>query len=270
MSYVPNSQVLTRSQWGYVLEEVSKNFDNYEIGLARIGIAGKRARFYLSALQLGEASVQEVASHCGVTRTTGYALLDKLLEEGVVTQVQKEGRTCVVAENPEVLLHNLEDRRAALTDILPELRSIYAGGTVGPRFRLYEGVEGIRTVLNTVLLAKTDNLRGMLSMKELLQFPGEEELSRFIVKRVEAGKTLHVIRSSSEEVDDIWGSSEEECREVRHTPTSSPLMMTTFIYDDQVAIISSKRENYGLIIESEGYATVQNTLFEALWMASQP
>ena len=248
---------------------MSKNIDNMEAGLASIGIVGKRARFYLAALQLGQASVQEIARHCGITRTTAYSLMEKLSDDGLVTQLQKDGRTHVVAENPDVLLRNLDDRRTALTDLLPELRSVYSGGQKGPRFRLYEGAEGIRTVLNTILLAQADTLCGMLSMRELLCFPGEEELARFIVKRVEVEKTLRVIRSASEEVDDIWGTSAKERREVRYTPTSSPLMMTTFIYDDQVAIISSEQENYGLIIESAGYTNVQKTLFESLWIASQ-
>ncbi|MCE8000466.1 MAG: helix-turn-helix domain-containing protein [Rhodobiaceae bacterium] len=248
---------------------MSEKIDNMESALARIGMTGKRARFYLASLQLGAASVQEIARHCGVTRTTAYSLVEKLSEEGVITLLQKGGRTHVVAEDPDVLLRNLDDRRSALSDVLPELRSIYVGGQNGPRFRLYEGMEGIRTVLNAVLTAQTDTLCGMLSMKELLQFPGREELARFVTKRVEAGKTLRVIRSASEDVDDIWGASESELREVRFTPTSAPLLMTTFVCDDQVAIISSKRENYGLIIESAGYANVQKTLFESLWAASQ-
>lgn len=248
---------------------MSKNIDRMERGLARIGLTGKPARFYIAALELGEASVQEVARKCGVTRTTAYALLEKLVQEGVVTQIQKQGRTHVVAENPDILLRNLDDRREALEDLLPELKSLHAASATHPRFRLYEGVEGIRTVLNTVLLAETDVLRGMLSMKELFEFPGEKELNRFIEKRVETGKALRVIRAQSEEVDSVWGTSDAELREVRYAPTPAPLQMTTFIYDNQVAIISSKRENFGLIIESEGYANVQNTLFETLWLASR-
>ncbi|AWY99731.1 sugar-specific transcriptional regulator TrmB [Rhodobiaceae bacterium] len=248
---------------------MSEKTDKMEIGLARIGMTGKRARFYLAALQLGPATVQEIARHCGITRTTAYSLVEKLSEEGVITLLQKGGRTNVVAEDPEVLLRNLDDRRSALSDLLPELRSIYAGGQSGPRFRLYEGVEGIRTVLNSVLMAQADTLCGILSMRELLQFPGREELARFVAKRVEVEKTLRVIRAASEEVDTIWNTSEEELRQVRFTPTASPLLMTTFVYDDQVAIISSERENYGLIIESAGYANVQKTLFESLWVASQ-
>ncbi|WOF73061.1 hypothetical protein QMT40_000687 [Parvibaculaceae bacterium PLY_AMNH_Bact1] len=167
------------------------------------------------------------------------------------------------------MLRSLDDRRSALSELLPELRSIYVGGQSGPRFRLYEGMDGIRTVLNSVLMAQADTLCGMLSMRELLRFPGREELARFVEKRVEAEKTLRVIRSASEDVDEIWGASEAELREVRFTPTPSPLMMTTFVYDDQVAIISSEHENYGLIIESTGYANVQKTLFESLWVASR-
>eukprot|EP00439_Symbiodinium_sp_Y106_P088765 s1_g1301.t1 len=250
-------------------EKVSGKLDNIEVALARVGMTGKRARFYLAALQLGPASVQQIAGHCGITRTTAYSLVEKLSEERVVTLIQKGGRTQVVAEDPEVLLRNLDDRRSALSELLPELRSIYAGGQGGPRFRLYEGVHGIQTVLNSVLMAHTGTICGMLSMRELLRFPGRDELARFVRKRVEANKTLRVIRAASEDVDDIWGTSDAELREVRFTPTSSPLLMTTFIYDDQVAIISSEQENYGLIIESAGYANVQMTLFESLWAASK-
>lgn len=248
---------------------MSKKVDILPERLAAAGLGGKLARFYLAALELGEASVHDVARHCGVSRTTAYALFDKLLEDGLVTQVNKGGRTRVIAENPDVLLRNMDDKRTALAGLLPDLKAIY-GHVVGqPRFRIYEGVEGIRSVLNAVLLTETETLRGILSMKELLDFPGQGELERFIEKRVEAGINLRVIRSASEDTAGIWNSSEEERREVRFTATPEPLRMTSFICDDKVAMISSKRENYGLIIDSVELARVQGTLFEALWISSR-
>ncbi len=46
--------------------------------------------------------------------------------------------------------------------------------------------------------------------------------------------------------------------------------MTTYIYDETVTIISSRRENFAMTIESAEFAALQRQLFEALWSASTP
>ncbi|MBG51468.1 MAG: transcriptional regulator TrmB [Alphaproteobacteria bacterium] len=243
--------------------------DKLESSLAAIGMSGKRARFYLSALTLGEASVNEIAQHCGVTRTTAYALVDKLRDDGVITELQKNGKTRIMAENPDVLLRNLEDRRASLETLLPDLQAVYEGAARGPKFRVYEGRDGVLSVLNAVLVSAREEVCGILSMKELLDFPGEEALQNFISKRVERGVKLRVVRSASEDVKNTWASNREEQREVRFTRTPAPLGMTSFIYEGHVALVSAARENYGLVIESPAFANLQRMLFEALWVNSK-
>ena len=44
--------------------------------------------------------------------------------------------------------------------------------------------------------------------------------------------------------------------------------MTLFLFDNKVGLISSRKENYGLIIESQEFANVQNALFDVMWQAS--
>jgi len=41
-------------------------------------------------------------------------------------------------------------------------------------------------------------------------------------------------------------------------------------YDDKVSLISSRRENFGIIIQSEELSDLMNTLFAVLWQASRP
>lgn len=244
-------------------------FDTYKRDLARIGIVGAKARFYLSALELGEETVSAVAKHCGATRTNAYALLEKCLEDGLVTQVQRGKKTFIVAEHPSVLLRNLDDKREALASFLPNLTRLYQSADHRPRLRVYDGVEGVRSVLNYVADAQSDEILGILSMKELQAFPGFEEFEFFITKRIHAGKQLRVIRSASEETDAVWETSASDLRTVRYTATPEPLVMTTFIYDDSVAVISSERENFSMVVESPEFSKVQRSLFEALWQNSQ-
>ncbi|HEX7125418.1 MAG TPA: helix-turn-helix domain-containing protein [Thermodesulfobacteriota bacterium] len=238
--------------------------------LARLGIDGRRARFYLAALELGEAPITAVAQKAGVSRTTAYDLLARLLREGLVTRVEKSGRLHVLAEDPAALLRRLDERRALLTAALPELRSVYNRSTVKPRIHFYEGAEGIRTVLLDRLQCRSRRLRGILSMQDLLEAPGRREMDRLIALRIEAGIHLQAIRSRAKEVDHIWPSSPSDLRELRYAPEGLVFAMTTYIYDHKVSFISTRRESFGMIVESEEFAALQENYFEVLWRVSEP
>ncbi len=238
--------------------------------LAQLGLTGKKGRFYLAALELGEAPVTAVAERAGIGRTTAYDVLDGLVNEGLVTQIEKSGKMYVVAEDPAVLLRNLEQRRRLVEEVLPEIQAIYSHSMFKPRMRYYGGAEGIATVLNDTLNCRSGELRGILSMQELLEAPGPEFMERYIQRRIEAGLKLRVVRSKDEEVSNAWGSRADELREVRFSPHHVPFTMTCYIYDDKVACISSRRENFAFLIQSAEFAGLQTALFETLWAASSP
>ncbi|MCF8078163.1 MAG: helix-turn-helix domain-containing protein [Desulfobacterales bacterium] len=237
--------------------------------LKRIGLSGKKGRFYLAALELGEAPVIEVAKRADIGRTTAYNILSRLVEEGLLTQIQKAGRTFVVAEDPEVLLNHLAERRRNLVSAMPEIRAFFNRSKIKPRIHFYEGKEGIQTVLNDTLKCQSPVHRGILSMKELLQTPGPDFMHRHVARRIEAGLKIRVIRSAEEDVGDIWKTSKEELREARYAPRGTIFTMTLYIYDDVVAMISSLRENFAVRIESQEFARLQETLFENLWLNSK-
>ncbi|SUA59143.1 Uncharacterised protein [Oligella ureolytica] len=121
--------------------------------------------------------------------------------------------------------------------------NLYNHAAGKPNIRFYEGLDGI---------------------------PGLDEIDRYFRARLEKKIFMRVIRSRSRDTKDIWPITDAELREVRLTPPALTLAMTTLIYGNTAALISSKRENYGLIIESEEYAAHQGMLFEAVWMASEP
>ncbi len=43
-----------------------------------------------------------------------------------------------------------------------------------------------------------------------------------------------------------------------------------YVYGNKVALLSTRQENFGMIIESDEFATHQRQLFEALWQISSP
>jgi sugar-specific transcriptional regulator TrmB len=239
--------------------------------LASIGISGVLYKLYAAAIELGEAPISVVAARAGVVRTSAYNALDRLEQEGLVSLESRDGHRCVVAHDPTVLLERVEGRRQMLNELMPQLRSMYNRALGKPQIRFYEGEQGILTALWDTLTITSEPkvLRGILSMDELMQTPGMAEMNRFIQGRVEKGIWLNVIRSEQKDVEATWPSTERQLRELRYAPPDMILSMTTFIYDHRVCLISSRKENYGLIIESEEFATLQTVMFEGIWKLSR-
>lgn len=237
--------------------------------LAALGIEDKEQRFYLAALELGEASVNEVALRAGVSRTSGYDLLERLESRGLLRQTGSvRGVRHIVAEDPNVLIRDFERTRMMLDDLVPELRSIYNGSFNRPRTRLYEGKEGIERALWETLECRSKVLYGVLSMHELREVPGLQWMAGFISERVKREIHLKVLRSPSRETDRIWPS--ETLREVRFAPPGVDLNMTMYINDDTVTYVSSKEENYALVIESRELSLLNRTFFNSIWSISGP
>ncbi len=240
-----------------------------ERALAQVGITRKKARVYLAALELGEVPVTVLARKAGIGRTTAYDVVQRLAKDGLLVTVKKQGRFYVSAEEPARLVRLLEERQSALNGLLPELKSIYNRSTVKPRIRFYEGIEGLRTVLEDTLDCRRRELDAVLSMADLREAPGHQD--EYIARRVARGIRLRVVRSRVKEIGDgIWPTSETELRELRYAPNGLVFGMTTWIYDDKVSFISSLRENFGMIIESSEFCQLMRNLFTVLWQASTP
>jgi sugar-specific transcriptional regulator TrmB len=238
--------------------------------LTALGLDEKEQRFYLAALELGTASVTVIAARADVSRTNGYDLVQRLQKRGLVNQIEGDGGVRqVVAEDPGALIQEWDRTRTILDGLVPELRSLYNGPKFKPRVRLYEGSEGIRRAYWETLECRSKVLHGILSMHELLEVPGPDWMQEYIDARVERGIQLKVVRSFERDIKSIWPNSSKDERELRYAPAHIKLNMTMYIYDEKVLYISSKQENYALVIESGELSSMNNALFEGLWTISK-
>jgi hypothetical protein len=129
-------------------------------------------------------------------------------------------------------------------------------------------MDGINAVLDNTLRCRSKMLLGILSMRDLYQVPGREWMDDLVRRRIAAGVELRAIRSPINDIHEHWPSSSEELRDLRFAPPHVVFSMTTYIYDETVAVISSQRENFAMTIESSEFAAMQTYMFEALWSTS--
>lgn len=238
--------------------------------LKEFGFKEKEAAVYLGLLELGEAKAHEISLKARVSRPTTYEVLEKLKEDGFVVEIEKNKIKHFIANDPEIFKRDLEAKQHAFDLILPELRSVYNQLKSKPKITFHDGVGGIKAVFEDTLNTHDKTLRGILSMEDLFHAPGKEFMNDYVKRRIEKGYSLKVVRSKPKEVAQTWPSGSEENRELRYPPENMVFDMTTYIYDNKVGLISTEKENFGLIIESEEFSKTMRNLFEVLWQISLP
>jgi len=241
--------------------------------LAEAGLEPKEAKFYLAVLTTDAPTVARAAEAAGVSRTNAYDIAKRLAKRGLLSMIEGSsesagrGRTVLRAADPQHLLDEWGQRRQALERLVPQLRAMHAKGGSAPRSRYLEGAGGIRAALFETLEWPSP-LHGVLSMRDLMAVPGAAAMREYIAGRRERQLWLNVIRSPEKDYPRGWPSSEVDLRRTRYAPASYIFTMTMIIGPDAVAMLSSTRENFALVIESAEYAEMQRNLFEVLWSAS--
>lgn len=246
------------------------NLQTLEQNLLDYGLTNKQAKVYLAALQLGTANVQAIAEKAGVERTNTYDAIEGLIDKRLMSITTSGKKRFFSAEPPEALRQVIKEKESKLIQLLPELRSLHNVSDFKPRIRFYPGVEGYKAVYEDTLTVSDRLLFGIYSSQDIIDVLGMDFIRRIINQRVEKGITLRVIRPRETEVAGLWPAGEEELREVRLAPKGMIFPLVTFVYDNKVIILSSKRETFGLVMESHDIALAHQNYFKALWQISSP
>ncbi len=101
-----------------------------EAELIAFGLSPKEAKVYISALELGEASASQIATHSGEPRLSTYSVLNRLQKRRFVTCYQKKRVRIYRVASPDSFLKHCDEqiltikaKRDRLENFLPELKT---------------------------------------------------------------------------------------------------------------------------------------------------
>lgn len=248
-------------------EKIIKNLIKY-------GLSDSEARAYTSALMLESAPVEKLAKNSGLNRTSLYPILERLFSLGLISQVKKKGKTVIKSVPPEKFFDLLDEKKEAVEDILPDLRSLFDISRGRPDVSFYEGQEGLKTVMNSVLN----------EAKELYVF-GEadsfikaipEWTENYVKKRIDKKIKVKMILKASpfavRTIKQIRGSSEAANKliKVRMLPPAYKIDYSAFdIFNNKVVLYSFEKQNNATVIESNIISNLMRTVFDILWDAAE-
>ena len=166
--------------------------------LAEYGLSEKESDVYLAMLELGPASVQEIAKKSGVNRATTYVMIESLKRRGLMSTFDKGKKTMFVAESPERLkrlvdqqMHILKDKEDRLKNLLPSFLALYnTAGEDKPNVKFYEGEEGFKASRELYLQAKGEALSFVGIDEDVVKLSQVDEDKRLELNDILHGRTI--------------------------------------------------------------------------------
>ena len=116
-----------------------------------LGLTKNQSLVYLSLLTLGSTSIQPLIKETGLHRSRVYDALEKLEELGLMSSVVKDYKKYFQASQPEKLLEYLEEKKAMVQSILPQLKKLESMKKEEMHASLYKGIEGLKTIHSEML-----------------------------------------------------------------------------------------------------------------------
>ena len=242
--------------------------------LLKLGLSDKEAKVYLATLELGEDTVQNISEKSGVNRATTYVILEKLMQLGLASTVERGKKTVFIAENPTELVNILEEQKREievkknnLDEAMTGLQAIYNHSKSKPAVRYFEGADGLEALDrygHGQFTPGTEYL-GMIPIDTVeSQFPVRR--SKAVSERVKLGIKSRVIYTNKEEKPDF--TNEKELREAVYLPREEfPINASITLYPDWgIKFFNYDVTNYfGVLIESPILAKNMKYLFELAW-----
>lgn len=173
--------------------------------LKKAGLTDSQAKGYIALVQESELSPAELALKINESRTNTYAIIDKLINYGLISKKEdiKYGAK-YKANHPSALETLAENRRKILVrneqtvkDSLGEFIDYFYKFSEEPGARILQGIEGIKTIYEDTLKDKEDIY--LIRTRADVQLLGEDFYIDYRKKRAAAGIITYSITPLSPE-----------------------------------------------------------------------
>lgn len=241
--------------------------------LKQFGLEEKEAKVYLAALELGPVSIQNITKKSNIKRSTVYEMIKNLKSSGLMSESCIGKRKIYIASEPERLKKNIREKERLLDSILPELQSFNNVKNEKPKITYYEGREGLRKIFNLALETITKKVDWISPIKPIIETVGERFLEEHIEKRAKEKYWVRSIQITDQQVDTYKYLNpitfDKTYRRVKFAPPGMDIPNVFGIWDNKVAILGTRKEGFGIIIESRDLVRTMRTFYDLLWGVSK-
>ena len=130
---------------------------NLEI-LKKIGLSEGEIKVYNALLEIGITSISSIHEKVGIDRRNIYDILNKLIERGLVSYIEENGKKIFKISNPDKILSYIEEKKSSLDEvksevvkIIPAMQDIFKSKKQELFAEIFKGAEGMKAVWDDLL-----------------------------------------------------------------------------------------------------------------------
>lgn len=243
-----------------------KTMDIYQT-FQNMGLNQKQTAVYLAVLELGQASVGQIANKSAVKRPTCYVVLGELEKKGFASKLVKKDTTLYTAAHPKKLLTEAELQIKELKTIIPQLESLFGKDDEKPRVAVYEGKEQLDIAYDESFAVKGEIL--YMSTLKLSQEVFQKTFRKMDLITLSENYRMRELVDESEEGRKYMEKVKGPFRDVRMIPKAFlPFEVDIGIFGNKVLITSLKKEYFTVSLQSAEINRAFRSMFEAMWRLS--
>ena len=223
------------------------------------------SKTYLTLLEIGKSLAGTVAERANIHRRNVYDALESLLEKGLVTYIISNNRKYWNCANPERIKIMLEEKRASVTDILPELLAKFNTQKQKQSIEVFEGIGGMKTFYDDILKSKKEITIIFATGNAYLRMP-------YYMKKwdntIKTGKIRQKILLNYNAYKEPYENIKHA--EIRILPKNFVSPTQIFIYGNKSSVAIWSEEPVAILISNKEITDGFRNYFQFLWQLSEP
>ncbi len=235
--------------------------------LQSFGLTEKEAKIYLANLELGPATVTDIAHHASIQRTTAYTVIQKLIEQKLLKEDLSAKIQRYTVEDPEKIFLESQERMMALKTVMPTLKAMHRGTQFKPTVRYYKGLEGIRSFYEGILKEKDLKSYCIVSSESSWMKMDPPYFKKFLHRRAQKRIYTRLILEDSPQAREHQRRQKEYYGEVKILPQNAESLFESgvYIFSQKVIFIAQKQEFIAVEIESRDIQRTLQFMFDFMW-----
>jgi sugar-specific transcriptional regulator TrmB len=232
--------------------------------LKQLGLSPALSEAYLALVKRGTAEARQLAADLGWKRTTIYAVLDQLCEQGYASLQIGKTKRFYTAESPQRVRLMHEKRLGQFNALIPWLESIRSSPQPLQGIRYFE----TRKELETWYLRKLEEYGGRSYSIIGNQKDWQKIHSAFLERVYQALKEKRIkvrLLFSADSPEPSKNYKEGSERTIRYLPKGYEFRTTIDIFDEEVLLVSPELRAVAVLISIPAMRDVFDALFRMLW-----
>lgn len=244
--------------------------------LEELGLGEKEVKIYLASLELGSATVQQIAAKSAIVRASAYVAIGGLTKHGLMSTYTKGKKKYFTAEPPEQLLKLLQEKRRKLVEqesklkqAMPELQALISLSADKPEVKYYEGLEGLEAMREKIFESKAKELFVIAAPEKMSAVVSEESrvIHNLRLKRTKIRGRFLAIIGNRKIPEPLIKFDNWDYRMIKRSKLNFSAEIS--IFGKYLTLISYQDKPYGFLVKSHDIAELGKILFESTWSKSE-